>query len=58
LDCPPQGVKLGAYWFGFYFLDEPVEAPFDFIYTGDSGFDQSIHHLAGGDYCVGKGWTV
>jgi hypothetical protein len=27
LDCPPQGVKLGAYWFGFYFLDEPVEAP-------------------------------
>jgi len=30
----------------FDFLDEPVEAPFDFTCTGDSGFEQSIHHFA------------
>jgi hypothetical protein len=35
-------------------LDEPVEAPFDFICTGDAGFEQSIHHLAGRDYCVAE----
>jgi hypothetical protein len=42
----------------FIFWMKPVEAPFDFICTGDSGFEQSIHHFAGGDDCVGKGWTV